>query len=108
MTDALTDIPELADLESGRSLIRIPPEQNVPFTPRVRALVDTDEFQRLTEISQLGLVSRVYPGARHSRKPPRLSLSHLLPSRKPAPSPYSPKSSNSWLPPLQKRPSWPA
>lgn len=67
MQDAYSDIPELADRESGRSLIRIPHEQNVPFTPRVRALVDTAEFQRLREISQLGLVARVYPGARHSR-----------------------------------------
>ncbi len=63
----LADIPELAELESGQQLIRVPMEQNVPFTPRVRALVDTPEFQRLGEISQLGLVSRVYPGARHSR-----------------------------------------
>jgi HD superfamily phosphohydrolase len=67
MHDEYSDIPELADRESGRSLIRIPHEQNVPFTPRVRALVDSAEFQRLREISQLGLVSRVYPGARHSR-----------------------------------------
>jgi len=76
MHDDLADIPELADLESGRSLIRIPPEQNVPFTPRVRALVDTAEFQRLTEISQLGLVSRVYPGARHSRFEHALGVYH--------------------------------
>jgi HD superfamily phosphohydrolase len=76
MNDDLADIPELADLESGRSLIRIPPEQNVPFTPRVRALVDTAEFQRLTEISQLGLVSRVYPGARHSRFEHALGVYH--------------------------------
>ena len=67
MRDEYSDISELADRESGRSLIRIPHEQNVPFTPRVRALVDTAEFQRLREISQLGLVARVYPGARHSR-----------------------------------------
>jgi HD superfamily phosphohydrolase len=76
VTDDLADIPELADLDSGRSLIRIPPEQNVPFTPRVRALVDTAEFQRLTDISQLGLVSRVYPGARHSRFEHALGVYH--------------------------------
>jgi HD superfamily phosphohydrolase len=76
MNESFADIPELADLESGRSLIRIPPEQNVPFTRRVRALVDTAEFQRLTEISQLGLVSRVYPGARHSRFEHALGVYH--------------------------------
>ncbi len=43
----LATIPELQELHSGRSLIRLPSEQNVPFTPRVRAIVDTEEFQRL-------------------------------------------------------------
>ena len=61
------DIPELARSESNRGLIRIPNEQDVPFTPRVRALVDTPEFQRLKHISQLALTSRVYPGATHTR-----------------------------------------
>lgn len=70
------DIPELADLQSGRSLIRVPEEQNVPFTERVRALVDTCEFQRLNEISQLGLVSKIYPGARHSRFEHALGVYH--------------------------------
>jgi uncharacterized protein len=69
-------IPELADLQSGRTLIRVPAEQNVPFTPRVRALVDTAQFQRLAEISQLGLVSRVYPGARHTRFEHALGVYH--------------------------------
>lgn len=73
---AYDSIPELADLQSGRSLIRVPAEQNVPFTPRVRALVDTAEFQRLTEISQLGLVARVYPGARHTRFEHALGVYH--------------------------------
>ncbi|GIT30894.1 MAG: hypothetical protein Ct9H300mP1_29400 [Planctomycetaceae bacterium] len=35
------DIPELTNLEAGRGIVRIPVEQDVPFTPRVRALVDT-------------------------------------------------------------------
>ncbi|SFH80066.1 HD domain-containing protein [Planctomicrobium piriforme] len=69
-------IPELADLQSGRSLIRVPAEQNVPFTRRVRALVDTEEFQRLGEISQLGLVSKVYPGAKHTRFEHALGVYH--------------------------------
>jgi HD superfamily phosphohydrolase len=76
MSDRLADIPELADLESGQSLIRVPMEQNVPFTPRVRALVDTPEFQRLGEIGQLGMVSRVYPGARHTRLEHALGVYH--------------------------------
>lgn len=72
----LESIPELADLQSGRSLIRVPSEQNVPFTSRVRALVDTEEFQRLAEISQLGLVGKVYPGARHTRFEHALGVYH--------------------------------
>ncbi len=67
MSHPLLEIPELVSLTAGQGLVRIPPEQNVPFTPRVRAIVDTAEFQRLSQISQLGLVARVYPGARHTR-----------------------------------------
>ena len=63
----LRDLPELAALRSGRNLIRIPPEIDVPLTPRVRQLIDTPEFRRLREISQLGLVSLVYPAAHHTR-----------------------------------------
>lgn len=70
------DIPELADLDSGRNLIRVPMEQNVPFTRRVRSLVDTAEFQRLSHISQLGLVSKVYPGATHTRFEHALGVYH--------------------------------
>ena len=70
------DIPELADLDSGRNLIRVPMEQNVPFTRRVRSLVDTPEFQRLSRISQLGLVSKVYPGATHTRFEHALGVYH--------------------------------
>ncbi len=70
------DIPELADLEAGRNLVRVPMQQDVPFSERVRALVDTPEFQRLRQISQLGLVSRVYPGATHSRFEHALGVYH--------------------------------
>lgn len=61
------EIPELVELQAGGPLVRIPDRLNVPFTPRVRALVDTAEFQRLAHISQLGLASKVYPGATHTR-----------------------------------------
>ena len=64
---SLLDIPELAELDAPRSLVRIPPQLDVPLTYRVRQLVDTREFRRLSRISQLGLVSLVYPAAHHSR-----------------------------------------
>ena len=63
----LREIPEVAALRSSRHLIRIPPEIDVPLTPRVRHLVDAPEFRRLANISQLGLVSLVYPAANHTR-----------------------------------------
>ena len=48
-------------------MIRIPPELDVPLTDRVRQILDTKEFRRLARISQLGLVSLVYPAAIHTR-----------------------------------------
>lgn len=67
MPHPYSDIPELAELQAGGPLVRIPDRLNVPFTSRVRALVDTPEFQRLASITQLGLTTRVYPGATHTR-----------------------------------------
>ncbi|MBN1590901.1 MAG: HD domain-containing protein [Pirellulales bacterium] len=66
MTDLL-DIPEIGGLDSRKSVLRIPPEIDVPLTPRVRQLIDAPEFRRLNQISQLGLVSLVYPAAGHTR-----------------------------------------
>jgi HD superfamily phosphohydrolase len=63
----LLDIPEVAGLDTRRGLIRIPPELDVPLTDRVRAIIDTRPFRRLARISQLGLVSLVYPAAIHTR-----------------------------------------
>lgn len=60
-------IPELIALDSRRQLIRIPPELDVPITDRVRRLIDTAAFRRLARITQLGLVSLVYPAANHTR-----------------------------------------
>lgn len=67
ITELISDIPEIRGLDSRQSLIRIPRELDVPMTPRVQSLVDSAEFRRLSKISQLGLVSMVYPGACHSR-----------------------------------------
>jgi HD superfamily phosphohydrolase len=64
---ALRDIPEVAGLDARAGLVRIPPELDVPLTPRVRQILDTADFRRLSRISQLGLVGLVYPAANHSR-----------------------------------------
>ncbi|MBX7167031.1 MAG: HD domain-containing protein [Pirellulales bacterium] len=64
---AISSIPEIAALDAHEGLIRIPPEVDVPLTDRVRQLIDAPEFRRLARISQLGLVSLVYPAANHTR-----------------------------------------
>jgi HD superfamily phosphohydrolase len=61
------DIPELGALEEQRRIIRLPPEIDIAVTARVMRLIDTIPFRRLKNISQLGLVALVYPGANHSR-----------------------------------------
>ena len=60
-------IPELIGLDSQHGTIRIPPEFGVPLTGRVRRIIDTEPFRRLAKITQVGLVSLIYPGARHTR-----------------------------------------
>ena len=65
--NAIFRIPELLSLDARRELIRIPPQLDVPLTPRIRRLIDTRPMRRLRKISQLGLVSLVYPAAQHTR-----------------------------------------
>ena len=74
MTHPYSSIPELSDHQSGGPIIRIPTGQDVPFTARVRALVDTAEFQRLRHITQLA--GRIYPGATHTRFEHALGVFH--------------------------------
>ncbi|HUY33730.1 MAG TPA: HD domain-containing protein [Pirellulales bacterium] len=64
---SIFDLPEIAGLDAHCGLVRIPPELDVPLTERVRRLIDTAAFRRLARISQLGLVSLVYPAAIHTR-----------------------------------------
>ncbi|MEM7235711.1 MAG: HD domain-containing protein [Planctomycetota bacterium] len=66
-SNAILSVPEISALDSSGDIIRISPGTNVPLTPRVRRLVDTEAFRRLSRVSQLGLVSLVYPSATHSR-----------------------------------------
>lgn len=60
-------IPEIDGLDSHAAFVRIPPELDVPLTNRVRRIIDTEPFRRLAKITQVGLVSLVYPAARHTR-----------------------------------------
>lgn len=65
--EPLSSLPEIQALVDHSKSIRIPYQINVPVTDRILRLVDTEAFGRLRRISQLGLVSLVYPGAVHSR-----------------------------------------
>ncbi len=62
------DIPEIGNARGLGGRIRIPPGVDVPLTDRVRHLIDSPGFRRLAEISQLGLVRLIYPGATHTRQ----------------------------------------
>jgi HD superfamily phosphohydrolase len=62
----LTEIDELHPIRSG-GLIRLPELVGVPFTPRMRKIVDHPYFQRLRNVRQLSLSYLVYPGAVHTR-----------------------------------------
>ena len=76
MSHPFADIPELAQAGNSCGVVRIPTEQDIPFTPRVRAVVDTPEFQRLRHVTQLALASYVYPGATHTRFEHALGVYH--------------------------------
>ena len=67
MDGSLRALPELATFDHPAHVARIPPGDDVPLTERVARLLDSRALRRLSRISQLGLVSLVYPGATHSR-----------------------------------------
>ena len=60
-------VPELQELDSPSALLRLPDQFDVPLTSRIKKVIDSAEFRRLQKVSQLGLVSFVYPGATHTR-----------------------------------------
>src|SRR5262245_48103570 len=49
----------------------------IPLSRPEIALISTPEFGRLERIQQLGFVSRVWPGARHTRFEHSLGVMHL-------------------------------
>ncbi len=65
--NAYQTIPELDFSGSRLRMFRIPNQIDIPVSTRVLRIIDSVEFQRLKTISQLGLVSTVYPGAGHNR-----------------------------------------
>ncbi|MGB0596429.1 MAG: HD domain-containing protein [Rubripirellula sp.] len=69
-------LPEIDLLHRIGSLVRIPPADDVPLSARVRRVLDTAPLRRLGSISQLGMVSLVYPGANHSRLEHTLGVYH--------------------------------
>jgi serine/threonine protein kinase len=60
------DIPELAPAMTGT--IQAAPGVHVVNTPRLTKTLDHRLFRRLNSIAQLGVVSQVYPSAKHARR----------------------------------------
>ena len=67
---------DLSFLDSGKD-IRDPIWGNITIPDDLIGVVDSEDFQRLRDISQLGHVFLVYPGARHSRFEHSLGVFHL-------------------------------
>jgi HD superfamily phosphohydrolase len=63
--DLIRDVPELNYQQTD--VIQASSHGGVPFTPRISAVFDTTVVRTLGTVTQLGLVSLVYPTATHSR-----------------------------------------
>lgn len=59
-------IDELADPSSGN--IQAGSGLHIPTTPALASVLEHRLYRRLNNITQLGLVSQVYPGAKHTRR----------------------------------------
>lgn len=62
----LASIPEVSAHELRT--IQAASGRHVPITPRLKLVLEHRLFRRLNNITQLGLVSQVYPGAKHTRR----------------------------------------
>lgn len=58
-------VPELATY--SKDIVRVVPGYNTVLTPRLRSVIEHPLVARLKYVTQLGLVSLVYPTADHSR-----------------------------------------
>jgi serine/threonine protein kinase len=56
------NVPELAQIVEGPSLVRLPLQGVVPLTKRVRCLLDAEPFQRTRRIREFPSPGLVYPG----------------------------------------------
>ena len=65
-SNPLNAIDELATPSSGT--IQAASQLHVASTPALTAVLEHPLFRRLNSVTQLGFVSQVYPGAKHSRK----------------------------------------
>lgn len=64
-SDLLRSVPELSI--QPRDVIQAASHGSVPFTARIREVLETHEVRALGRVDQLGLVRMVYPSATHSR-----------------------------------------
>ncbi len=62
----IQQIPEMSS--SQTNTIQAAPSQHIVITPAVKEVLENRLFRRLNSITQLGMVSQVYPSAKHSRK----------------------------------------
>lgn len=65
------------DWSDARTVIRDSLYDRIPMTPPALALVSSTPFLRLDHIQQLGFVSRVWPGAKHTRYEHSLGVMHV-------------------------------
>ena len=64
--NTIQQIPEMSS--SQTNTIQAAPSQHIVVTTPIKEVLENRLFRRLNSITQLGMLSQVYPGAKHSRK----------------------------------------